>query len=156
MAAWIDQPTMDRLRDQLLHHEGIRLDAYRDTVGVWTIGAGHTGPAAFEGARISLREANGLLVQDMQTAIRDARRFAQRIDHHLTFTRRAVLINMAFNLGLPRLKQFIALERAIWREDWRGAAAEMIDSLWAEQVKWRALDLAGQMLLDRFRTTHFR
>src|SRR5690625_2307834 len=33
----------------LKHFEGVRLKAYRDPVGVWTIGYGHTGPEVHEG-----------------------------------------------------------------------------------------------------------
>ncbi len=35
--------------DLLIAREGKRNDAYRDSVGVWTIGVGHTGPEVHEG-----------------------------------------------------------------------------------------------------------
>lgn len=48
--------------------EGLELEAYQDTGGVWTIGYGHTGPEARPGARISEEEANELLARDVQEA----------------------------------------------------------------------------------------
>ena len=47
------------------HFEGLRLKAYKDPVGIWTIGYGHTGDAAFEGNVISEAQAEALLRDDM-------------------------------------------------------------------------------------------
>jgi len=50
-------------------HEGLRLDAYRDAVGVWTIGYGHTAaagaPAPIAGMRITAGEADAILARDL-------------------------------------------------------------------------------------------
>lgn len=48
--------------------EGLRLKAYLDTGGVWTIGYGHTGPDVKPGLVITLDKAEALLKQDVQTA----------------------------------------------------------------------------------------
>lgn len=37
--------------------EGVRLHSYKDVVGVWTIGYGHTGPEVAEGQTITQDEA---------------------------------------------------------------------------------------------------
>jgi lysozyme len=44
--------------------EGLRLKAYRDPVGVLTIGYGHTGPDVSEGKKITMDEAEALLHAD--------------------------------------------------------------------------------------------
>ena len=49
--------------------EGLRLTAYQDVVGVWTIGYGSTIPTVHPGEVISEQEAEQRLVADMATAI---------------------------------------------------------------------------------------
>lgn len=49
-------------------HEGLRLTAYKDGGGVWTIGYGHTGADVREGLTIPLSEAERLLTRDLKTA----------------------------------------------------------------------------------------
>jgi lysozyme len=44
--------------------EGVRLTAYQDTGGVWTIGFGHTGPDVVQGYTISMDTASALLQAD--------------------------------------------------------------------------------------------
>ncbi len=44
-------------RDLIARNEGLRLEAYRDVVGVWTIGYGDTGPDVVEGLTITKAEA---------------------------------------------------------------------------------------------------
>lgn len=45
--------------------EGLRLNAYRDSGGVPTIGYGHTGPEVKIGQRITRKQAEELLVEDV-------------------------------------------------------------------------------------------
>jgi lysozyme len=53
--------------------EGLRLEAYQDSAGVWTIGYGHTGPEVRTGLRITESEAVGLLREDIASAVRCVR-----------------------------------------------------------------------------------
>jgi lysozyme len=54
--------------------EGLRTTAYRDAVGVWTIGYGHTSqagpPSVFQGQKITAQEAHDILVQDLKGVVR--------------------------------------------------------------------------------------
>jgi lysozyme len=67
--------------------------------------------------------------------------------------RRAVLFNLAFNLGLGRedsrkgegLSGFRRMLAALRQGDSAAAAGEMLDSRWAKQVGRRATELARQM-----------
>ena len=52
---------------------------------------------------------------------------------------------MLFNLGGPRLKKFKKLREAVAAENWQEAAAQMLDSKWAEQVPNRANRLIERM-----------
>jgi lysozyme len=49
--------------DLIRHAEGCRLDAYQDSVGVWTIGYGHT-RGVTEGMSITQDQADAFLVED--------------------------------------------------------------------------------------------
>lgn len=55
--------------------EGCRLTAYRDPVGIWTIGYGDTGPDVVEGLTITQAEAEGRLrarLREFEAAVADA------------------------------------------------------------------------------------
>lgn len=56
-----------------------------------------------------------------------------------------VLLNMAFNLGLAGLLKFKKMLAAVEAGNYPLAAAEMRNSLWAKQVKGRAVELEDQM-----------
>src|SRR5579875_391443 len=49
--------------------EGLRLKAYQDANGVWTIGYGHTGPDVHAGLSITQEQAEALLLQDVASAV---------------------------------------------------------------------------------------
>jgi lysozyme len=48
--------------------ESLKLEAYQDSKGVWTIGWGHTGPDVYEGLTITEDQADALQKQDLNTA----------------------------------------------------------------------------------------
>jgi lysozyme len=83
------------------HFEGLQLNAYKDEVGVWTIGWGHTGlqhkdGTVHEGRTITLEEANLLLRYDMH-------QFESRVSTFatvpLTDDQFSALVSFDFNLG---------------------------------------------------------
>jgi lysozyme len=65
---------------------------------------------------------------------------------NLDSVRKAVMVNMCYNMGIKTLKQFTSLFVALKQGDFKRASAEMLDSKWARQVKGRAHKLANQML----------
>jgi lysozyme len=128
------------LRTQLTLDEGSRARPYRDTVGKLTIGVGRN------------LDDNGLRPEEIQflleNDIDDAERDCIALFHNweaLTPARKAVLANMAFNLGRARLAGFTRLHSAVISGQWQQAAKEMLDSHWAQQVGPRAQRLAQQM-----------
>lgn len=50
-------------------YEGLRLQPYQDSGGVWTVGYGHTGPDVHPGRTITPLEAEALLRADLRDAI---------------------------------------------------------------------------------------
>lgn len=129
--------------EQLKIDEGCRLNAYLDTTGVWTIGYGHTGGVK-KGDKITQKVAEDFLLADTLGAARDASRLPVNFDD-LNAVRQAVLINMVFNLGLPRLLAFKRTLLAIAIRDFDNAALYMLQSKWSKQVKDRSVRLAKQM-----------
>jgi len=91
---------------KLKEFEGLRLEAYQDAAGVWTIGYGHTGKDVRKGDRISEYWATDLLMRDLQ-------RFIEAVDE-LNVARTQgqfdALVSFAFNLGICRLKSSTLLK----------------------------------------------
>lgn len=119
-------------------HEGYRGYVYIDTEGIPTGGWGH---AFHAGSRITESVAEQFLDQDVAMAIDDYD--SMKLD--LDVVRRAVLIDMLFNLGLPKLREFEKFLAALGKRDYRTAKIEMLDSKWAGQVGRRAFELAEMM-----------
>lgn len=131
---WIQQTT-ERIRK----HEGIILKPYRDSVGILTIGYGRN----LESKGITLKEAEVLLRNDVFECIR----YAEILPwfDELDDVRKSVIVEMLFNLGPKRFMSFKGMIEAIANAQFEIAAAEMLDSLWAKQVKGRASTLAQLM-----------
>ncbi len=127
----------------IVGHEGLVSHAYQDTGGFWTIGYGRLIDERLGGG-IDEEEASYLLVRDVERTDRElstAFRWYGRLDE----TRRAALIDMTYNLGLPRLMSFRKMISALDHSDFKQAALEMLDSAWRRQVGKRAEDLAEMM-----------
>ena len=130
---------MEQLRQQLIAHEGIVLKPYRCTAGYLTVGVGRN----LEQRGISPTEANYLLDNDIA-------HFEKLVKSHIDVSqcnpaRTAVLINMAFNLGINGLLTFKNAIAAVEAQNYTLAADQMLDSKWATQVGYRAISLAKQM-----------
>ncbi len=128
-----------RLTESIKQHEGLRLKAYQDTEGVWTIGYGTN----LQVLQIGFGLAEDWLVQAI-AASEDAARSIP-LFAGLSSVRRDVITEMVYNLGLAGVLRFSNMWKAIGEEDWEGAAKEMLDSKWHRQVGQRARLLAGRM-----------
>jgi lysozyme len=80
--------------------EGLRLTAYLDSVGVWTIGWGHTGPEVVKGLTITRAKAVEYLKADMAIAVKRLEKVLKR-DTILALSdnQYSALISFVFNLG---------------------------------------------------------
>jgi lysozyme len=87
--------------DLIREFEGLRTAAYRDAVGVWTIGYGHTSaagePSVKPGMVITESEATEILERDVE-------RFADGVRHHVRVSlaedQFSALVSFAYNVGL--------------------------------------------------------
>jgi lysozyme len=145
---------------QLKRHEGAKrnLDgrhiAYRCPAGALTIGYGHNldanpVPGIAASSQLTDDQADRLLSIDVQ-------RYAEQLDLKLPWAkdldapRYAVLLNMAFNMGLSGLLGFKNTLGMIKAGQYASAGAGMLESKWAKQVKGRAVELSRQMTTGKW------
>jgi|TARA_R110000823_G_C15785049_1_gene485550 lysozyme len=145
---------------QLAHHEGVVLKVYKDSLGIDTIGIGrnlaHRGIEVVELTYmqktmndvftngITKEDAYFLANKDIEI-VEDELLRARAVVKDLDAVRQRVLVDMGFNMGIPRLNRFFRMWGAINEQEYKSAAEEMQDSLWAGQVKSRANTLAYAM-----------
>jgi lysozyme len=104
--------------------EGLRLKAYKDVVGVLTIGYGSTGPHVKEGMIITEQQAEDLLKEDLD---RFEQGVANLVKVPLNDNQFAALVSFSFNLGLGNLKASTLLKLL---------NAGKLDQVPSEFVKW--------------------
>ncbi|MEO8715976.1 MAG: lysozyme [Acetobacteraceae bacterium] len=78
------------------HFEGLRLDAYQDVAGIWTIGYGHT-RGVFPGMRFTAAQAQQALQDDLITA--EAAVGSAVAGAHTTDDQFAAMVSLCFNIG---------------------------------------------------------
>ena len=143
---------MDRnkLQDQLIRHEDLKLQMYKDSVGKWTIGVGRN----IQDKGISHDEAMHMLGNDIDEALDDAMVLFS-VFPELDDVRQRVVVDMAFNMGRTKLKHFRRMIAAVQAMDFPKAADEMVDSLWYRQVGIRGVTLERMMRTgsDSFKQT---
>ncbi len=128
----------------LRRHEGLRLKPYKDSLGNWTQGYGRARGIKEDSPEVPREQAEKWLLADYIEAKQCARKLVSNFDS-LDNVRKTVLINMAFNLGCKKLGTFKNTIRFIETGNYHQAALNMLDSLWASQVKGRATELAKRM-----------
>lgn len=106
------------------HFEGVRLKAYQDSVGVWTIGYGHTSsagaPNVTPGLTITQAEAENILKKDLgifEKGVIDA------VKATINDNQFSSLVSFSFNVGLGNLRSSTLL-RKLNSGDTSGAANE--------------------------------
>jgi lysozyme len=132
---------LERIKEQLLRHEGLRLKPYRCTAGKLTIGVGRN----LDANGISQKEAYVLLENDIQSCERQLLDEIPEIYNGLDEVRKSVLLNMCFNLGIGGLLSFNNTLAFVAAGDWERTANSMLASKWAKQVGRRAIELSELM-----------
>lgn len=88
-------------------NEGCRLEAYRDTGSVWTIGWGHT--PAISGARITQETADALLRADLdkfESAVCQVTASVPTTDNQFS-----AMVSLAFNVGEGAFRRSTVLQK---------------------------------------------
>jgi len=86
--------------DLIRRWEGLRLTAYQDSVGVWTIGYGHTAeagpPAPKAGMKITEQEAADILARDLGQYERAVTKAVSIVPSANQF---AAMVSLCYNIG---------------------------------------------------------
>lgn len=104
--------------------EGLRLGAYQDVAGIWTVGYGHTGADVRAGLTITEAQAETLLLADLADAIACVNCAVTRAVSQCQFD---ALVDFCFNAGRGNFRNSTLL-RKLNKGDVDGAAAQF--ALW--------------------------
>lgn len=152
--------------DKLIEHEGMVLTVYQDTLGIDTIGIGRNlkdrGISPEELAYMDIpnmaivytegineADARYLAMNDIKIVENELSQVHKCVEN-LDAVRQLILMDMAFNMGVPRLCKFKKMWNAIHEGNFDAASLEMMDSRWARQVGSRARKLSDAMKSGEF------
>ncbi|WP_196807282.1 lysozyme [Candidatus Solirubrobacter pratensis] len=113
--------------------EGFVDHPYRDAVGVWTIGYGHTSGVGPNSKNITEKQATALLKTDLN------HKYAPPVAAlHLPLSQHQfdALVSFVYNCGPGAIDRDTGVGRALRSHDWKGAANHLLD--------W---DMAGSRVL---------
>lgn len=85
-------------------YEGLRLDAYKDPVGIWTIGYGHTKGVA-QGMEITEEQADAFLREDVNSAEKSVMTYHQI--YNFNVNEFSALVSFTYNCGAGNLKKLV-------------------------------------------------
>lgn len=90
------------IKDFIKRYEGCELTSYKDSVGVLTIGYGHTGSDVKAGRTITQAEANNLFDKDI--AAFEGQLNSLLVGTQVNQNQFDALLSFSFNLGIGKLK----------------------------------------------------
>jgi lysozyme len=132
------------LTRQLKGDEDVKPQAYTDHLGFLTIGVGRLIDARKPGSGLRPAEIAFMLNNDIDDRIEQLTRrlpWFQDLDD----ARKAVLLNMSFQMGVEGLLGFKNTLKLVEQGNYESAAENMLKSLWAKQTPARAKRMADQM-----------
>ena len=141
---------LDQIKEDLVRHEGYVAEIYLCSENIPTFGIGHmvtesdmehTWPV---GTPVEDERILQVFHDDCMIAVKDAETVVDDLYSQPDDVIR-VLVNMAFNIGRPRLSRFKKMLAAVNAKDYKAASQEMIDSKWYHQVGRRSVELAEIM-----------
>ena len=132
------QMDLSQVRKRLIEHEGSKLKPYHCTAGKLTIGVGRN----LDDRGISQATATQMLEEDIEIVLDELKRALPFWDK-LEWNYKEALVDLAFNMGVPRLMMFRNMLSAIEADDPAKAAEELLDSRYASQVGKRASNIAA-------------
>lgn len=143
----ISKKTLDKIKQ----FEGLRLEAYRDAVGVWTIGYGHT-TGVSRGMVITKEAAEEYLVQ----VIERMEAVLEEIPgiKGLSQNRFDAIVSLAYNIGLGNFKKSTLLKKIQKNPDnptifqeflrWDKAKGKRLEGL-TRRRRWEAQRWEGEV-----------
>lgn len=99
-------------RNVLIAREGLKTVAYRDSVGVWTIGVGHTSaagaPKVIPGLTITVKEAERIFAKDLVQYERAVENAVTRVMLQNEFD---ALVSLCYNIGTGGFRKSTIVKR---------------------------------------------
>ena len=123
--------------------EGLRLEAYQDVGGVWTVGYGHTGPDLLAGMKISQADADALLRAYVSAAVACVNR---GVTEEISQAQFDALVDFCFNVGQGNLLKS-SLLRYVNLGEFENAAAQFL--LWVNAGGKRVEGLVRRRQAER-------
>ena len=120
---------LEKLKQELIDDEGLRLKPYKDTKGLTTIAVGRN----LDGHGLTVEECMYLLKNDidrnwwdLHSIFDDIVKYPEDVQH--------VLLNMRHQLGYGGFRGFKNMIKAVKSENWKLAASEIRNSaMWRDQ-----------------------
>jgi lysozyme len=132
----------EKLRQQLVEHEGERLTVYRCPAGYLTIGVGRN----LEGTGISKAESRHLLDNDINRCINEAvARFPWFPD--MDPIRQRAIVDLVFNMGMGTFLTFRRTLSYLAVKDYEQAGNALVNSQWYRQVGRRGKRIVSMVRL---------
>ena len=135
----------EELKSEIKEHEGYRDTVYLDSLSKRTVGFGHLCVEDHweDGKQYDKEYLEEIFEKDFNIALTDANKILKgKPVNHIA---REVIIELVFNIGMPRTKKFVKCLAALDNEDYNEAGNQILDSLYAKQVPARAGKLSGKM-----------
>ena len=133
----------DLLIEKMIEFESLRLTSYKDSVGVWTIGVGHTNGVR-QGQTITKEQAMTLLKGDLLPC----ENFVNSIKEIDTQGKFDALVDFAFNLGIEALRKSTLLKLILAKAEesdiknqflrWNKAGGRVLSGL-VKRRNWEAM-----------------
>lgn len=130
---------VQELKKQLEFEESRKSKAYKDHLGVTTIGVGRN----LDDVGLSEDEIDYLLSNDIERVEKDLQSFPWW--HGLDPVRQVALANLRFQLGPGRFRGFKKMIAALQRGDYEKASYHLLDSKYATQTPNRAKRIAHKL-----------
>lgn len=153
----MDDDITVRIADLIRSDEGLRLTAYQDTRGVWTIGYGYNLQAH---GYTKTQAAQAIWTKDraeraLSGKIGECVAYLDRTYsawRNLTGARQAVCVSAVYQLGPRAIPPFAPTIALICRGEYAAAAARMRATAWARQTPNRVRRLADMMATGEWPT----
>lgn len=124
----------------IIKHEDLKTHLYKDSLGFLTIAVGYNIQVRGLPTDICMELFDRVVVQENLHDLNQCLWFQT-----LSEARAAVIVDMTYNIGFKKLLEFHEMIQAIKDKDYDKAADAMLSSLWASQVKGRAIEDAEIM-----------
>tara|TARA_R110000803_G_scaffold49198_1_gene102248 strand:+ start:597 stop:1052 length:456 start_codon:yes stop_codon:yes gene_type:complete len=146
----IDTELLEKVKEDLVRHEGYVTEIYLDSENLPTFGIGHLVTEDdmeytwTVGTSVTDERILQVFNDDCNDAYTDACALFLNFTSHPQDVQ-SVCVNMAFNLGRSRLSKFKKMVTAVNEGNYAKAADEMTDSKWYRQVGRRSKELVEIM-----------